>query len=91
MLTSEVWEVVSVQTELNPFFEQMTLLHMLKAMETKQDENFTNILNVVGSLAHSSGGWWPSPSSSTSCWPSSCLLTPSCSQPRSPVVTPAGY
>lgn len=24
------------------------LLHMLKAMETKQDENFTNILTVLG-------------------------------------------
>lgn len=76
--TSDVWEVVSVETELNPFFEQMVskqlegeaqvpanlnqheaaihpcswslqiLLPMLKAVETKQDENFTDILNVVG-------------------------------------------
>lgn len=30
MLTSEVWEVVSVQTELNPFFEQMVSKHSLK-------------------------------------------------------------
>ncbi|KAM9601163.1 solute carrier family 22 member 14 [Trichechus inunguis] len=76
MLTSDVWGVVSVETELHPFFEQMVrkndfkvkqlesqrssrilnahswflemLLHRLRAIKSKEEDQLASILGAVG-------------------------------------------